>query len=95
MANPTVPRGPKVCGYCQRLYRPRWNYARSQYCTRACAHAARPRLSRVLAGRKAAQTKADDRARRLQNIRRQEYRRGYSDGYEQALQDMAQARRTA
>lgn len=91
MANPTVKRGPKVCGYCRRLYRPRWNYARSQYCTRACAHAARPRLSRVLAGRKGGA------ARRRPTVtpglaERRGYRAGYSDGYEQALRDMAQAR---
>ena len=91
MSCPTVPRPGKVCANpaCGQWFRPRANnYARQKYCCHPCAVQARPRLSRVLAGRKAGETKRRLRPARIQHIRQQEYRRGYSDGYERALRDM-------
>lgn len=87
MATPTVRRPAKRCAYaaCGRLFRPRFNYRRQRYCCHPCAVAARPRWSRVLAGRKSGLTKARTRPQRMQAARAQAYRRGYADGYEAAL----------
>lgn len=90
MANPTVPRASKTCQHvgCHKVYRPVRNHARQKYCSHACAVAARPRLSRVLAGRKAGATKRRQRSERLPYIKAAEYRRGFSDGYEQAIREL-------
>ena len=89
MANPNVRRVSKVCQHCQQRYRPIQRWAVSRYCSRSCSHAARTRLSRVLAGRKGGQAKAAraNQPEMVANRRRSDYRRGFSDGYEQALRD--------
>lgn len=90
MSNPTVKRTAKTCANpaCGKMFRPARNYGRQKYCCHPCSVAARPRLSRVLAGRKAAQTKQRQTRERLQNIRQSEYRRGFSDGWEACLAAM-------
>ena len=90
MSCPTVPRPGKVCANpaCGQWFRPRRNYGRQKYCCHSCSVQARPRLSRVLAGRKAGETKRRLRPQRMQAARDQAYRIGYSDGYERALRDL-------
>lgn len=91
MACPTVKRAGKVCAHCGTRYRPMQRYATSRYCSRACSHAGRSRLSRVLAGRKGGRQRAQGLRASASNRRQAAYRRGYADGYERALRDTALA----
>lgn len=99
MPSPTVPRKPLTCANpaCGKLFRPAANWGRQRYCCHPCSVAARPRWSRVLAGRKAGATKRQAREVRMSNIRKSEYRRGYADGWEACLaaMDASYARETA
>jgi flagellar biosynthesis/type III secretory pathway protein FliH len=89
MSSPTVKRGPKVCENpkCAKLYRPApTRQAAQKYCCHPCAVAALTRWSRVLAGRKAAETKRSTRPERMQNAKDKAYRIGYSEGYEKGYE---------
>lgn len=61
MGSPSVRRAGKVCRYagCSRIFRPASNYQRQVYCNRTCAALDRPRASRVAAGRKGGQLRAE------------------------------------
>lgn len=93
MPNPTVKRTAKVCANpaCGCTFRPTANYSRQRYCCHPCSVQARPRLSLVLAGRKGAEAKRQRRSERLPYLKAMAYRRGFADGYEQALRDLDQA----
>jgi hypothetical protein len=61
VGNPSVRRAGKVCRHhrCRRIFRPTSNYQRQVYCGRTCAALDRPRASRVAAGRKGGQARAE------------------------------------
>ncbi len=80
----------KVCERkaCGKVYTPHpRNVERQRFCSRACSAANRSRLSRVEAGRKGGSRRGEKYRIRISNIRQASYRRGFSDGYEQALKD--------
>jgi hypothetical protein len=67
---------------CRTAGSPNWSVA----ATFSSARAARTRWSRVLAGRKAAETKRSTRPERMQNAKDKAYRIGYSEGYEKGYE---------
>jgi len=48
----------KPCAYCGEWFRPKQRYTTAKFCGRPCAAAARPRQSRVEAGRKGGGTRS-------------------------------------
>jgi hypothetical protein len=75
MASPTVRRVGKPCRHCRRFFRAKSNHKRQVYCGRRCAALARPRASRVAAGRKGGRAGAEKR----RGLRREQIRRRVAD----------------
>lgn len=84
------------CEHCGTVYTPARPERR--YCSRACAHAARPRAARVQAGRKGGRISGERKRRQaeqrrtihLGNVRQEAYRLGYGAGYEKGYEDAVQ-----